>query len=225
MKTSSFTSTGLSDLATLVFWFHSPALRFGLCWYRIGLSDLVCGMNQPAPKERFDTSIARQSYEPRIGLSALDCSIDQPAPKERSDTSIARQGYDHARPHTPRSERPLDLPRRSNTQPLSDGLSDLTIVTFWFHSPALRFGLCWYRSGLSDLASVVPLVRQLKLCWYRPGLSDLDCRMDQLAPKERFDTSIARQGYGQNHPEFLGLKDRWIIPPLAASARFAPNLI
>ena len=134
----------------------------------------------------------------------------------------------------------------------STGLSDLATLVFWFHSPALRFGLCWYRSGLSDLASVVPLVRQLKtrsplsdglsdltivtfwfhslslrfrLCWYRPGLSALDCRMDQLAPKERFDTSIARQGYGQNHPEFLGLKDRWIIPPLAASARFAPNLI
>ena len=134
----------------------------------------------------------------------------------------------------------------------STGLSDLATLVFWFHSPALRFGLCWYRSGLSDLAIVVPLVRQLKtrsplsdglsdltivtfwfhslslrfrLCWYRPGLSALDCRMDQLAPKERFDTSIARQGYGQNHPEFLGLKDRWIIPPLAASARFAPNLI
>jgi hypothetical protein len=163
MKTSSFTSTGLSDLATLVFWFHSPALRFGLCWYRSGLSDLAIVV------------------------------------------PLVRQ-----------------LKTRS---PLSDGLSDLTIVTFWFHSPALRFGLCWYRSGLSDLASVVPLVRQLKLCWYRSGLSDLDCRMDQLAPKERFDTSIARQGYGQNHPEFLGLKDRWIIPPLAASARFAPNLI
>jgi len=108
----------------------------------------------------------------------------------------------------------------------STGLSDLATLVFWFHSPALRFGLCWYRSGLSDLASVVPLVRQLKTrSPLSDGLSDLDCRMDQLAPKERFDTSIARQGYGQNHPEFLGLKDRWIIPPLAASARFAPNLI
>jgi hypothetical protein len=166
MKTSSFTSTGLSDLATLVFWFHSPALRFGLCWYRSGLSDLAI------------VTFWFHSPALRFGLCWY-----------------------------------------------RSGLSDLAIVTFWFHSPALRFGLCWYRSGLSDLASVVPLVRQLKLCWYRPGLSDLDCRMDQLAPKERFDTSIARQGYGQNHPEFLGLKDRWIIPPLAASARFTPNLI
>ena len=58
----------------------------------------------------------------------------------------------------------------------------------WIHSPALRFGLCWYRFGLSDL----------------------DFTMEPPAPKERLDTSIARQGYDHRHTAFQGLKDRWI---------------
>ena len=64
------------------------------------------------------------------------------APKERSDTSIARQGYDQGPTPMPRSERPSDhrphIPRR----PLSTGLSDLMIMPFWFHSPALHSLRC-----------------------------------------------------------------------------------
>ena len=120
------------------------------------------------------------------------------APKERPDTSIVRQGYDQGPTPMPRSERPSDHRPHPPRRPLSTGLSDLMIMPFWFHSPALhspalRFGLCWYRTGLSALA------------W----------RIDQSAPKVRLDTSIARQGYD--------LKDRWIIPRVAASVLFTPT--
>jgi hypothetical protein len=50
---------------------HSPALRFGLCWYPIGLSDLFWQQSRdhtswdddhaPAPTGRRDTSIARRA--------------------------------------------------------------------------------------------------------------------------------------------------------------------
>ena len=114
------------------------------------------------------------------------------APKERSDTSIARQGYDQGPTPMPRSERPSDhrphIPRR----PLSTGLSDLMIMPFWFHSPALRFGLCWYHVGLSALAHGI----------------------GKLAPKVRPDTSVARQGYDPDTSiarQGYDLKDRRII--------------
>jgi len=76
-------------------WIHSPALRFGLCWYRFGLSDLDFTMEPPVPKERLDTRIAFGLCWYRFGLSDLDFTMEPPVPKERLDTSIARQGYDH----------------------------------------------------------------------------------------------------------------------------------
>ena len=36
--------------------------------------------------------------------------------------------------------------------------------------------------------------------------------------KDHLDTSIARQGYEQIHPGFLGLKDRWIFSLVGASS-------
>jgi|SaaInlV_200m_DNA_5_1039737.scaffolds.fasta_scaffold07633_4 hypothetical protein len=92
--------------------------------------------------------------------------------------------------------------------PLSTGLSDLPMMAFWLHclsphSPALRFGLCWYRVGLSAL----------------------NYRIDQSAPKGRFDTSIVRQGYDYDHRHtvFQGLKDGWIFPVVTA-ANLSMNL-
>jgi hypothetical protein len=113
---------------------------------------------------------------------------------------------------------------------LSIGLSDLVMCILPRHSPSLRFGLCWYRIGLSDLTApterlytgisyhripprdkeiVVPLARQLR----------------QLlpAPTERLDTSIARsnaQGYDHPHRAFSGLKDRRIDSRMTLSTRF-----
>jgi hypothetical protein len=56
-------SVGLSDLGGVVHCIHSPSLRSGLCWYRIGLSDLVAPTVRllPAPTERPDTSIAQRA--------------------------------------------------------------------------------------------------------------------------------------------------------------------
>ena len=65
--------------------FHSPALRFGLCWYHVGLSALAHGIGKLAPKERLDTSIARQGYDPDTSVARQGYD---------PDTSIARQGYD-----------------------------------------------------------------------------------------------------------------------------------
>ena len=64
-----------------------------------------------------------------------------------------------------------------------------------FHSLPLRFRLCWYPIGLSDLA-------------YR--MSSPVYRMTSPAPTERLDTSIARQGYEPQYPIYQGLKDRRI---------------
>jgi|GEM_PF-2092278 len=78
------------------------------------------------------------------------------------------------------------------------------MMAFPRHSPALRFGLCWYRVGLSALAHGI----------------------DKLAPKERLDTSIARQGYEPDTSiahQGYDLKDRWIIPRVAASVLFTPT--
>lgn len=95
------------------------------------------------------------------------------------------------------------------------------------HSPSLRFGLCWYRIGLSDLAApterlytgisyhriparykeiVVPLARQLR----------------QLlpAPTERHDTSIAQRAMSMIHPTSQGLKDRRIDARMTLSTGF-----
>ena len=85
LKAPSPLSTGLSDLPMMAFWLHclsphSPALRFGLCWYRVGLSALNYRIDQSAPKGRFDTSIVRQGYD--------------------YDTRIVRQGYDYDHRHT-----------------------------------------------------------------------------------------------------------------------------
>lgn len=73
------------------------------------------------------------------------------------------------------------------------------------HSPSLRYELCWYRIGLSDLAA--PKERFLR------------------APTERLDTSIARQGYDNAHRTFSGLKDRRILPRTTLFTRFHPNLL
>ena len=114
------------------------------------------------------------------------------APKERPDTSIVRQGYDH-RDTAPKGLKDRRIFARPNIRPLSTGLSDLPMMAFSPHSPALRFGLCWYHVGLSALAH----------------------GMAKPAPKVRLDTSIARQGYD--------LKDRRIIPRVAASVLFTPT--
>ena len=166
-------STGLSDLMIMPFWFHSPALhspalRFGLCWYHVGLSALAHGIGKLAPKERPDTSVARQGYD--------------------LDTSIVRQGYDH-RDTAPKGLKDRRIFARPNIRPLSTGLSDLMIMPFWFHSlplhsPALRFGLCWYRVGLSALAHGI-------------GKLAPKVRPDTSVARQGYDpdTSIARQGY------------------------------
>ena len=85
LKTPSPLSIGLSDLPIGTFSQHSPPLRFGLCWYRVGLSALNYRINQSAPKERFDSSIVRQGYD-------FDSSIVRQG--YDFDTSIVRQGYD-----------------------------------------------------------------------------------------------------------------------------------
>ena len=76
-------------------WIHSPALHFGLCWYHVGLSALAHGIGKLAPKERLDTSIARQGYDPDTSVARQgydpDTSIETSAPKVRPDISIAQR--------------------------------------------------------------------------------------------------------------------------------------
>lgn len=75
---------------------------------------------------------------------------------------------------------------------LSVGLSDLVMLMFPKHSPSLRYGLCWYRTGLSDRPA--PTQRLLS------------------APTERPDTSIAHRAMTACRPKSGGLQDRWICP-------------
>lgn len=88
----------------------------------------------------------------------------------------------------------------------SIGLSDLTKMTFPFHSPALRSGLCWYQIGLSGL------------CWDQLELLGL-----LKAPTERSDTSIARRAMTTMPPMPQGLKDRWILLLASDSTPFTHN--
>ena len=84
-------SIGLSGLNLLGSSIHSPALRFGLCWYRNGLSGLVFGMAKPAPKEHIDTSIAQRAMTSSAPLSKGLKDRPIPAPAGRHHTNIARR--------------------------------------------------------------------------------------------------------------------------------------
>ena len=125
-----------------------------------------------------------------------------PAPTERSDTSIARQGYDHRRRISQGlKDRRITRIASRTLPPKSIGHSDLFMMIRRSHSLPLRSRLCWYQIGLSDLTQqnsnleiLSPLVSQLR--WL------------SVAPTERPDTSIARQGYDHARQLFQGLKDR-----------------
>jgi hypothetical protein len=111
-RTTPPTSTGLSDLMMTVSSGHSPV---GLCWYRIGLSDLTW---------------------PDSNLKILSPLVSQlrwlsVAPTERPDTSVARsnaKGDDHDRPLF-QGMKDLRMNRTASRSipPPSNGLSDLLL--------------------------------------------------------------------------------------------------
>ena len=95
-ETTTTPSIGLSDLNKMMFPTHSPALRSGLCWYRMGLSGLT-----QAPTGRPHTSIAQRASPAlrsglccyRMGLSGLT-----QAPTGRPHTSIAQRAMSMIHP-------------------------------------------------------------------------------------------------------------------------------
>jgi hypothetical protein len=189
---------------------HSLSLRFRLCWYRIGLSDLtqpdsnleilsplVSQFRWPfaAPTERPDTSIARSNAK---GYDHRRHTF--PGLKDRPDTSIARsnaKGYGHRRPISPGLKDRRITHATRTIPPPSIGLSDLTMMLLSGHSLPLRFRLCWYRIGLSDLHI---------------------CALFHIALRCASD-------YAGIVMLFQSLKDRWILPRISSSIRFNPNLI
>ena len=183
-------SIGLSDLGTDLV--RLIALR----------AMLVSDRSYGAERHRMRSSVPTEHPDTSIDCSiAKGCEYTNPTPslglKDHLDTSIARQGYDHRDPTFLGLKDRRIIRIASRTAPLTSAdLSGLFMMALPPHSPALRFVLCWYRFGLSVL----------------------NCRMSQLALKECFDTSIARKGYEQIHPGFLGLKDRWIFSLVGASS-------
>jgi len=207
-ETSTPPSIGLSDLVGFVDWFHSPALRFGLCWYPTGLSDLPTPTERllPAPTERLlPTPPERLLPAPPERLLPAPPERLLPTPperllpglKDRTDTSIAQRAMTACQPiFLGLKDRRIVCMAETSTPP-SIGLSDLVGFVAWFHSPALRFGLCWYPTGLSDLPT--PTERLLPTPTERllpaPPERLLPTPPERLLPglKDRTDTSIARR--------------------------------
>lgn len=166
------------------------------------------------------------------------------APKVRPDTSIAQRAMSMIHPKFQGLKDQWIISTAETSPPPSIGLSDLMMLTLPRHSPSLRFGLCWYRIGLSDLVidlscfiglrATLISDRSFRATGHRIPPRDkgivvpLARQSRQLlpAPTERLDTSIARsnaQGYDHPHRTFSGLKDRWIYARMTVFKPFTPS--